>query len=115
MTTTMKKGELFVKEVINRIKGDDKEALANKIARKALSAIEGQIAALRAKEVDDENALEDAQEAFDNAVYPTELFTDNKAYCAQIASKKEKLNAAKDNLEQTKDSIAFFESQLAKF
>jgi len=111
----MKKGGLFVKEVLNRLKGDDKEALAAKISRKAISAIEGQLASLRAKEVDDENAVEEAQEAINNALYPTEMFTNNKSYCDSIVDKQEELYEAEDTLKQTKESIVFFNSILEKF
>jgi len=115
MSNTVKKGGLFVKEVLNRLKGDDKEALAAKISRKAISAIEGQLASLKAKEVDDENAVEEAQEALNNALYPTEMFTNNKSYCDSIVRKQEELYEAEDNLKQTKDSIVFFNSILEKF
>ena len=110
--TELKKTELFAKEVLAKLKGDGNEALANKIARKAISAFEGQIAALKAKEVDDENTVEDAQEAFANAIYPTSMFSDNKSYCQNIVFHQQLLDAANDILQQTKDSITFFEGLL---
>lgn len=115
MSNTLKKGDLFIKEVISRISGDDKAALAAKISRKAISAIEGQLASLKAKEVDDENAVEDAQENLNNALYPTEMFSNNKGYCERIVAAQENLEQAEEILQQTKDSILFFISILGKF
>ena len=108
----LKKTELFAKEVLAKLKGDGNEALANKIARKAISAFEGQIAALKAKEVDDENSVEDAQEALANALYPTSMFSDNKSYCQNIVNHQQLLDGTIDILQQTKNSITFFEGLL---
>lgn len=115
MSNTLKKGDLFIKEVMSRISGDDKAALAAKISRKAISAIEGQLASLKAKEVDDENAVEEAQEELNNALYPKEMFSNNKSYCEAIVYRQELLEEAEENLKQTKDSIQFFNSILGKF
>jgi hypothetical protein len=115
VTTEVKKGTLFVKEVLARLTGDDNEALANKIARKSVSAVSGQISALEAKEIDDENTLEDAQDALQTAIYPTALFSDNKSYCQGIANAQAKVDAAQDTLDNTRTSLAFFNGLLAKF
>jgi xanthine dehydrogenase iron-sulfur cluster and FAD-binding subunit A len=111
----LKIGELFVKEVLHRLKGNDDEALANKIARKAISAITGQISALEGKVIDDEQSVEDAQEALDNATYPVSMFKDSKTYCQQILKAQESLNDAQAELKNTKDSIEFFKNLLTKF
>lgn len=110
----MSKVSNFIKEVTARLKGDEAGVVAAKVERKALSAINGQLAALRAKLVDDETALEDAEEAFNVALFPTSVFTDNQAYVANIKYKQEALDVAVENLENTKESIAYFESLLEK-
>lgn len=115
MSNEVKKGQLFIKEVVSRLKGDDSEALASKIARKALSAVEGQLAALKAKQVDLENSLEDAQEALNNAKYPTEIFTSNQNYIENIKRAQERYDAAFDELESCKDSINYFNDLLNSF
>lgn len=102
----------FIKEVTARLKGDEAGVIAAKVERKALSAINGQLAALKAKLVDDETAVEDAQEAFNNAIFPTAVFTDNRGYVTSIQSAQERLESAQLNLEDTKESIAFFEGLL---
>ena len=111
---TTKKATLFVNEVLARLKGDDSEALANKISRKAISALQGQVAALDAKQVDDENALEDAQEALNNTIYTTTLFSDNKAYCESIVRAQTTVDNKQDGLDATKASITYFKGVLAK-
>ena len=100
----------FIKEVTARLKGDENGVIAAKVERKALSAINGQLAALKAKLVDDETAVEDAQEALDNAIFPTHVFTDNAAYVRNIQARQEQLDSAKSNLESTKETIAYFEN-----
>ena len=79
----------FIKEVTARLKGDEAGVIAAKVERKALSAINGQLAALKAKLVDDETAVEDAEEALNNAIFPTSVFTDNAMYVRNIQSRQE--------------------------
>ncbi len=110
----MTKVSNFIKEVTARLKGDEAGVVAAKVERKAQSAINGQLAALRAKLVDDETAVEDAEEAFNTAVFPTSVFTDNRHYVTQIQSANTRLEAAKEELEATKEAIAFFEKLVAE-
>ena len=102
----------FIKEVTARLKGDEAGVIAAKVERKALSAINGQLAALKAKQVDDETAVEDAQEALNNAIFPTAVFSDNRWYVTSIQNAQDRLESAQLNLEATKESIAFFEDLL---
>lgn len=115
LETTLKKGQSFAKEVLAKLKGDDAEALSQKIARKAISAVDGQLAALRAKEVDLENELEDATEALHSAKYPTVVFTNNSSYIENIRIYQNNFDKAKENLENVKESIVYFETMLATF
>lgn len=112
MENTGKKVSSFVKEVVARLSGDNDEATAQKVARKAMSALEGQVAALKSRLIDDEQAVEDAEEALNNAIYPTAVFSDAKQYCKKIADAQAALENAKEELEATKDSIAFFQKLL---
>jgi len=112
MENTSKKVNSFVKQVVARLKGDDNEVVAQKVARKAMSAIEGQIAALKAQVVDDEQRVEDAQEYLDNMIYPTAVFSDNRNYCVNIVNAQSRLEDAKDALKSTQDSIDFFTTLL---
>lgn len=115
MSNTAKKGELFLKQVIARLKGDNNEVLAAKISRKGLSAFDGQIAALKARVVDQETSVEDAAEALENAIYPTEMFSDNQYYIRNIVDKQNRLDEAITALEATNKSLAYFNALVAKF
>jgi hypothetical protein len=112
MENTSKKVNSFVKQVVARLKGDDNEVVAQRVARKAMSAIEGQIAALKAQVVDDEQRVEDAQEYLDNMIYPTSVFSDNRAYCQNIVNAHAQLENAQETLKATQDSIEFFTALL---
>jgi hypothetical protein len=112
MENTSKKVNSFVKQVVARLKGDDNEVVAQRVARKAMSAIEGQIAALKAQVVDDEQRVEDAQEYLDNMIYPTSVFSDNRAYCQNIVNAHTQLENAQETLKATQDSIEFFTALL---
>lgn len=102
----------YLKELTARLKGDEAGKIAAQNERKANSAIKGQLAALNAKIVDDENTVEDKQEAYNNALYPTSKITDNQAYVRNLVNAKENLDGAKNSLESTKKSIAFFDALL---
>lgn len=115
MSQEVKKGKLFVKEVVARLKGDDAEVKASKIARKALTSVESQIAALRSKEVDLESAVEDKQEALKAAKYPTEQITDGQTYIRSIKNAQDSLDKSVEELEAVKESIEYFTGLLESF
>lgn len=109
----MSKGK-FVTEVTGRINGDGAEATALKISRKAKSALEGQIAALKAQLVDDETVVEDRQEALAAVVYPTSTFGDNRTYCSNVARAQADLDEAVATKVATEESITFFTKLLTE-
>lgn len=114
MANEIAKASLFYKEVLARVKGDDAEATAAKVARKAISAITAQIAAQKSQLVDDETAVEDAQEKFNNTLYPSFVPADNRTYCQSIVRAQEVVDAAIAKQKSTQDSIAFYEGLLKK-
>ena len=105
---------IFAKEVAARLKGDEAGVIAAKVERKAVSAFNGQIAALKAKLVDDETRVEDAVEALNNAIYPTSVPTDNSAYISGIVKAQESLDRATELLEETTSTLSYFETMLAE-
>lgn len=115
MSNEAKKGALFIKQVVARIKGDDAEVLGTKIARKALSAVEGQIAALNSKKVDIEGEVEDAKEALTAAKYPDTMITSNSGYIDGIKRAQETLDAKSADLADIEASIKYFTELLASF
>lgn len=115
MANEIKKGELFIKEVLARLTGDGHEALAAKISRKSISAIDSQLASLSSKQVDLENSLEDAVEALKIATYPTSVFSSNEDYVKGILRAQQSVDQAKENLEATNKAIEYFNKLLIKF
>lgn len=115
MLNQIKKGQLFINQVIARLKGDNAEVLANKIARKGLSAVEGQLASLNSKRVDLESAVEDAEEALIAAKFPIELISSNEMYIKEILSAQNKLNNAKAELQATEEAIVYFTDLLNSY
>lgn len=105
----------FVKEVLARLSGNEGQVVAEKNYRKAKSAINSQLAALRAKEVDEESAVENAEEQLHNAKYPTDLIDDNKYYVQNIVAAETKLKSAQNSLEETRTSIEYFDALLKEF
>jgi hypothetical protein len=114
MANEVAKGSLLFKEIVARIKGDDAEATAAKVARKAISAFNAQIAAQEAKLVDDQTAVENAETALEDAIYVKEVPTDNKAYCQTIVFAQSRLDNANATLKSTEESITYFKGLLAK-
>lgn len=102
----------FLRQVTARFKGDADALIASKNERKGESAIKGQLAALEAKRVDDESRVEDAKEAYKNALYPTVLISDNQAYVKGIVYAKEGVDNAESALASTTESIEFFKGLL---
>jgi Tfp pilus assembly protein PilX len=102
----------FIKEVTARLKGDEQGVLAAKIERKASSAIKSQIAALTSHIVDAESAVEEAEERLQNAIYPTEMITNNNVYIAGIKAAKENLDEKLAYLTDVKESLTYFEGLL---
>lgn len=105
----------FIKEVTARLTGDEKGVIAAKNARKAESAVNGQLAALKAKLVDDEGRREDKAEALNDAKYPKTLITDNQSYVGNIKRAQEAYESAVEEEATTNDSIDFFNALLVQF
>lgn len=103
------KTELFVKEMISRLTGDSDQAFAAKQARLAYSALQGQINALNGKLVNDELALEEAQENYEKAIYPTVKISEAGSYSRGILQAKNAVTTAEDNLKNTQDSLKVFQ------
>lgn len=103
----------FAKEVVARIAGDGNEALAQKISRKASSAIKGQLASLEAKLVDAEANLDDAIEDYATAKFPTKMITNNTNYCQQVIDAQYLVDERTEDVEDIKNSLKMF-SDLSK-
>jgi hypothetical protein len=111
----MNKVTNFMKQTLAILKGDDAGVISAKNERKANSALNGQIAALKAKEVDLESNVEDAKETLKLAKFPKDVITNNTFYIDNIKSANSKLEDAVFELEECKDSIKFYESIKEEF
>lgn len=105
----------YVKETLARLTGDNNEVVAQKNYRKASSILNGQIAALKAKQVDSEGVLEEAQENLKAAKFPSELITRGESYIEQLNYAKERVKDAQQDLDDVKASITEAETTLAEF
>ena len=115
MANELVKGKLFLKEVISRLKGDDAEVKAAKIARKAVGAVESQIASLKYKKVDLDGAVEEAEEKLQNTKFPTDFPLNGQSYVDGILSAQKKLDEAKEAVEANEAASKFFQELLDTF
>ena len=111
----MKAMKSYVKETLARLSGDNNEVVAQKNYRKATSILNGQIAALKAKQVDAESVVEDADENLKNVKFPSSLITNSSSYITNLNAAKERFADAKQALEDVKTSIKEAETTLAEF
>jgi len=105
----------FAKEILSRLKGDEQGVIAAQNERKANSALLGTIAALNAKVVDQEELVKDAEDALQEAKYPTTKITDNGSYVSKIQQKQALLDNAKEELENTTKSLSYWNTLVAEF
>lgn len=101
---------LFVKQVVAQLKGDDVTAKAIKIARKGIAAINGQISSLESKKVDLETAKEEADESRTSAMFPTEIINSNENYINQIVRAEERYQNTIDDLEEVENTLVYFKA-----
>jgi ubiquinone biosynthesis protein UbiJ len=109
MSELAKTVKSFAEEVLARLTGDDNAAVAAKNERKARSAFNQQISAKEAQIVDAEVAVEEAQEALNDALYPTTLINSTEEYISNIAEAQDVLTTAKDELETLRAQLKFFQ------
>jgi uncharacterized protein (DUF111 family) len=101
---------LFLKQVVARIKGDDAKTKAVRITRKCLSAIKAQIASLESEAENAKIRLEDAEEKMKNAIYPDQLFENSVDYLQSVANAHDEVDKARQRWEAIQTSIRFFTS-----
>ena len=111
----MSKISNYLRELTARLKSDDAGVIAALNERKSLSSLKGSIAALEAKIVDQEELVKDAEEALLEAKYPITKITDNGSYLLKIQKTKEALDNAKEDLKNTQESLAYWNSLVVEF
>jgi DNA repair exonuclease SbcCD ATPase subunit len=111
--STVVKAKTFINQFVALIKGDDAEVLAQKVQRKAESALETRLASLKGTVVDMEDKVTDAEENLQNARvnYGKEI-TDRDYYIDNLINANLRLEEAKTNLENLKYTIEYLNGEL---
>ena len=104
----MSKLTSYAKEIKALLTGNEADMIAAQNERKALSAVNGNIAAIEAKLVDQEESVRDAEESLKLSKYPKVKITDNAAYIQGIRNAQKCLTNAQDTLEDTKKSLQYW-------
>lgn len=105
----------YIKQVLAQLKGDQDAVTAEQNYRTAKATVKGQLAALEAKLVKEEIAVDKAKENLIKAKYPTTPIQDGELYLANIQSAQHRLDSAESNLADTKHSIQYFEELAEEF
>lgn len=106
----------FVKSFVALVQGDSAEAQAQKTFRQVQSALNTQIAVMTGDLVSKEEAVSDAQEAFDKARINNGKdlsSSDRYAYVRRLIEAKNKVQEAQDALDEHKSTLSFLKEQLA--
>jgi hypothetical protein len=106
----------FLKQTFAALAGNTDKVIAEKNYRKATAVIKSQISSLEFQKELDEQAVEDAVEALNDAKYPnTPIGSDGGPYLSKIHECNDILISAKDELAETEKAIAFNQALLAEF
>lgn len=104
----------FVQQTVNRMKESSDQNIAERNEKKAAAAFKSQIAQQEGKLVDLEMGVSDAQQAMENAFYPTTMITSAESYLQGIKEAKRNLDNAEAALSNAKESIEFMKNALAE-
>ena len=103
----------FVNQFLAYVKGDTDQVQAEKVFRKAKSALEVSISSLTGDTVNFEDAIIEAEENLKAArVNHGIAISDRAAYVSSLLSAKNRLTTAQENLEAHNQKIAFLKETL---
>lgn len=108
--TVQKASAKFSKGVQSRMEEGSTAGLIESIAKKAASAIDGQISGLQYQITEKTSALEAAEARLLEAIYPKEDITNPKGYCQAIANAQLAVDQAEADLVATEDSLEYFQA-----
>jgi len=112
---TTEKVKSFIKQTIATFKGETDKAVAERNFRKATAALEGQIAALKSKEVEVEEEMNTAKESLNKALYPSDAIDKAQEYINSIRSSQETVNQKEKELKDVQESAKFYKQLLEDF
>lgn len=108
----MNKLNSFQKQFIAFVKGDDAEALSQKVWRQAESGLKVQIAALSGDLIRKEDKVASAEEKLAGSLVNFgKTIEDRDSYVQNLIQAKEELIQAEEDLQNHKDTICFLEEQ----
>jgi len=106
----------FIKECVAVIKGDDAEAVGQRILRQADSGLKTQIAVMNGDTIRYEDAVENATEALRLArVNNGEVIADRDLYVETLIKRKNQLTKATEELESHLETLEFLKETLSSF
>lgn len=111
----MSKVKSFIKEVLAQLTGDQDTVIAERNYRTGKATVRGQISSLETDVINQEVAVEQAEEEFLKAKYPTERIENGEAYLNSIYDAKDNLENVRAELEATKASIEYWTKLLVEF
>lgn len=110
----MKKINSFVKQFVAMIQGNDAAVVAEKIKRRAESALSSQIHALEGVTINYEDDLADADDALKNAVLNSgSEVLEASAYLKNLLQKRQERKDVEENFKDHKSKIQFLKDTLA--
>lgn len=113
MSDSLKQASLFLSLVVAVIKGDDAQAKAIKIQKKAIAGLTAQIAIKNAATLTLEDNVEQAEEALAlGRINNGEAITNIDDYIKTSLANNRRVEAQKLVLKDHKDIVAFLESEL---
>jgi chromosome segregation ATPase len=104
----------FVNQFVALVKGDDSAVVAEKVFRKAKSALTASLAVAEGESVNLEEAISEAQENLDKARvnYGNAEFTNN-SYISNLSQARERLEEAESNFELHQEKLTILKEELA--
>lgn len=105
----------FAKQALALLTGDTDTAIVMANERKCNSALESQIAVLKGKVVDQEEAVNEAKEALNKAKFPTTKVDNREYYLQGVVRAQDRVDAAQEALAETNDKIAYWEALVAEY
>lgn len=102
----------FMSQLLAYLKGDDAQAKAERIYRKAKAALKSQLATLEAETLKKQDAVEAATEQLDLArMNHGALIEDYNRYVSNLVNAKNRLTEAEEDLKNHEAAVAFVQDE----
>lgn len=102
----------FADKVAKKIEGGDAASIGAKVESKVRVLLTTQVSLLNNSKVDLELKKSDAEDNLENVLYPTTIPVDGESYLYAVKNAKERLESIEEQIKETEESIAFYQSQI---